>query len=114
MGKKEEKPEKTIAETWRRVNSYPLTDDQYLQSNKLHKSAATSTVFGGTAACMVHNVQYWYATSMINLHTLEYMLAIALLFGDGLTLCVTGWPQQCCCVTTGHCVLRVGHSNVVV
>ena len=57
---------------------------------------------------MVHNVQYWYATSMTNLQTLEYMLATALLFGDGLTLCyglatalllcddwtlcVTGWP----------------------
>ena len=59
-------------------------------------------------------VQYWYATSMTDLHTLEYMLATALLLCDDWTLCVTGWPQYCCCVTTGHCVLRVGHSTVVV
>ena len=43
-----------------------------------------------------------------------YGLATALLLYDDWTLCVTGWLQHCCCMTTGHCVLRVGYSTVVV
>ena len=33
MGKKKEKPEKTIAETWRRVDSYPQMINIYSQIN---------------------------------------------------------------------------------
>ena len=43
-----------------------------------------------------------------------YGLATALLLYDDWTLCVMGWLQHCCCMTTGHCVLRVGYSTVVV
>ena len=42
------------------------------------------------------------------------VMATALLLYDDLTLCVMGCLQHCCCTTTGHCVLQVGYSTVVV